>query len=377
MMLVPRKIRLISILGFISLTLTGCANWSYYLHSINGHYAIIDKSRKINTVLNDKNTPPDLSNKLQKVAEIREFAINQLHLPESESYTRYADLERTYALKNLFAAREFSVQGHRWCYPFVGCAGYRGYFDQKKLAAFQKQMESQGFDVYVGNVAAYSTLGWFDDPVLNTFIHWPEERLAGLIFHELAHQHVYIKGDSRFNESFAMATQQLGVERWLQAKGEKQKLSRYRKQLQNRQQVITLIINARSQLQQLYAQNIDDEQKRLKKKTMMEKLKEDYANLAGSFTVPDGFKHWFAKDLNNAQLASVSTYYEQIPLFRKIFQYQQKDFKSFLDYVKNMQGLNDAERLNCLQQWQSLATSQDLLAMNDEKKSTNITACST
>lgn len=362
-------------LSLVTLMLSGCADLSYYMHSINGHYAIMDKTRTIKTVLADESTDPALTQRLQLVSDIRQFAIDKLHLPESDSYTLYADLERSYALKNMFAAEEFSVAAHRWCYPIVGCAGYRGYFDEEKMRAYRDELEQQGFDVYVANVSAYSTLGWFDDPVLNTFIDWPDYRLAGLIFHELAHQHVYIKGDSKFNESFAMAVQQLGVEYWLQTRGQAEKLNMYQQQLQNRQQVINLIEQGRDNLQQLYQLEIEDEQKRLQKEQLMQQLKQDYQKLAASFKVPDGFKRWFENDLNNAQLVSISTYYTQIPIFKKIMRYHQGDFKQFLGTVKKIHTLNPVERQLCLNNWQAYESKEVKIALKAEKNDTNLASC--
>jgi len=339
------------ILMLILPMLASCADLSYYLHSINGHYAIVHQSRDIEEMLADKSTPTELTERLQLVSSIRQFAIKQLHLPESDSYTLYADLKRSYALKNMFAAGEFSVSAYRWCYPIVGCAGYRGYFEEQRLQEYSAKLKQQGFDVHITNVAAYSTLGWFDDPVLNTFINWPDYRLAGMIFHELAHQRVYIKGDSEFNESFAMAVQQLGVERRLEANADTERVQKYRQHASNRQQVIRLIEQGREQLKQLYSKKMDQQQKRLEKQRAMDALTQQYQRLSENFEVADGFKRWFEQGLNNAKLVSVSTYYSQIPAFKKIMQHHQGDFKKFLPEVEAIAALDTETRQQCLKSW--------------------------
>lgn len=337
---------------------SGCADLSYYLHSVKGHYSILQKTRDIDDLLVDEKTDPELVERLRLVGRIRDFAINQLHLPKSDSYTLYADLGRSYALKNLFAAEEFSVTAHRWCYPLVGCAGYRGYFDEQRLDRFVAELKQKNFDIYVANVSAYSTLGWFDDPVLNTFINWPEYRLAGLIFHELSHQRLYIDGDSRFNESFAVAVQQAGVEQWLQSTGQHQKLKRYQQHLVNRQQVIQLIEQARNDLKALYIKDLNEHQKRTEKQQILQQLKSNYEKLSSGFKVPDGFKYWFKGTMNNARLASVSTYNARVPAFKNILQSLDVNFQLFFQHVEHLSEMPEGERNGCLDYWRADQTVQ-------------------
>lgn len=331
--------------------LTACADLSYYLHSVNGHLSIINRSRDIEDVLADTTTNPELADRLKLVAKIRAFAVNELKLPESDSYTIYADLKRSYALKNLFAAPEFSIEPHRWCYPIVGCAGYRGYFDETRLNRYMKSLELKGFDVYVANVSAYSTLGWFDDPVLNTFIHWPQHRLAGMIFHELSHQQLYLDDDTAFNESFAVAVQQAGVMKWLQLNGSEGQANRYQQQLDNRHKVIQLISEGRDELKALYNQDLDDIDKRRSKEIIIRALKDSYHKLAGSFKVKEGFRAWFDGSINNAKLASVSTYHAQVPAFHRLLQAHDYNFRAFFNHVENIASLAKAERSACINDW--------------------------
>jgi len=334
-----------------SLSLFGCAELSYYLHSAKGQFEIMSKTRDIDDVLADKSISPKLSKQLFLIKKIRQFALQKLLLPESESYTEYADLERKYVLKNLFAAKEFSTQPHRWCYPFVGCTSYRGYFEQSRLDQYVKQLKQQNYDIYVGFVPAYSTLGWFDDPVLNTFVYWPEQRLAGLIFHELTHQLIYIDDDSAFNESLAVAVQQSGVELWLTENNQSGILKRYRQRLKNRQQVIQLIIQGREKLRELYEKDLPDDEKRLNKKRILNRLKQAYDNLAGSFEVSDGFKRWFSSELNNAKLLSISTYHKNAAAFKNMLKHHRLNYALFYQHVRLLADLDFKKRQQCLSNW--------------------------
>ncbi len=324
------------LLSLVVLQMTACADLSYYMHSVKGQLSIIQKTQDIDDVLQDESVQDKLKQQLKLVGSIRQFAFEEIKLPESDSYTQYADVGRRYVLKNLFASAEFSTALQRWCYPVVGCAGYRGYFDEKLLEKFKETLLQQGKDVYVANIPAYSTLGWFDDPVLNTFIYWPEYRLAGLIFHELAHQRLYIDGDSQFNESFAMAVQYSAVEKWLFEKGQFEKLKRYKQYQKNRLKVTHLIEKGRSQLTRLYEDDLNESEKRLQKGQLLQQLKEDYQQLSSGFEVPDGFKYWFKKDLNNAKLASVSTYHSRVNVFRKLLRSHAGDYAEFYQHVKRI-----------------------------------------
>jgi len=335
----------------VSLSGTGCADLSYYLHSVKGQLSIVQKTVAIEELLTDETTDPKLVQQLQLVERLREFAFQQLALPESGSYSRYADVGRNHVLKNLYAADEFSVTLQQWCYPIVGCAGYRGYFDDDMLEAFKAELVKQSKDIYVSNIPAYSTLGWFDDPVLNTFVYWPEYRLAGLIFHELAHQRLYIDGDSSFNESFAMAVQLSGTEKWLQQNGQLLELQQYRQRFINRLLVTELIEQTREELRLLYQTDLDQDQMRIQKQQIIARMKRDYELLAAQFSVPDGFKYWFQGELNNARLASVSTYYSGVGAFRQLLSNLNEDYAEFYRQVEKTAALPPVERQQQMKQW--------------------------
>lgn len=335
------------------LLVTGCAEISYYMQSVDGHLSIVHNKKDIEDLIADKNTDKKLAKRLQLVRGIRQFAIDELALPDSGSYTDYADLGRNFVLKNLFAAEAFSIKPKQWCYPVIGCAGYRGYFNEQQLERFSNELKQQGYDIYIANVPAYSTLGWFNDPVLNTFIYWPDYLLAGLIFHELSHQHVYVDGDSQFNESFAVAVQQSGVEIWLTSNGELDKLNKYRQHINNRKQVIQLIIRSREELKDIYATTMQLPEKKAAKEQAIEKLKSQYQDMSAGFDVPDGFSRWFGGDINNARLASISTYYAYVPAFKNLLKQNNNNFTAFLGQVKAISELSVEQRKQCMQYWQS------------------------
>ncbi|MBC8212370.1 MAG: aminopeptidase [Gammaproteobacteria bacterium] len=338
-------------MGLACLLSVGCADLSYYLHSVKGQLSMVQKTVDIDDLLAEESTDPKLVEQLQLVSRIRAFAFDQLQLPRSDSYTRYADLDRNHVLKNLYAADEFSITLQQWCYPIVGCAGYRGYFDDAMLEAFKADLLKQSKDVYVSNIPAYSTLGWFDDPVLNTFVYWPEPRLAGLIFHELAHQRLYIDGDTGFNESFAMAVQLSGTEKWLQQSGQAQQMKQYQQRFSNRQQVTQLIEQTRLALNELYQSELDDSQKRVQKQQVFEQLRQSYQSLSAGFEVSDGFSYWFQGELNNAKLASVSTYYADVAAFRQLLRSVNDDYQEFYRQVAKAAALAPVQRAEQLKQW--------------------------
>lgn len=346
---------LISITG-----LTGCADLGYLMHTANGHFDIISRTEKTETLINDPETDPRLREQLNKVNHILDFANDHLDLPSNGSYSEYADIGRDYVLKNLFATEEFSIHAKRWCYPLVGCMGYRGYFDEQRLNNDLQTFQAQGLDIYIAHVDAYSTLGWFNDPLLNTFIDWSELRLAGLIFHELAHQRLYVDGDSTFNESYAVAVQQAGIETLLNQRGETKRLPRYRQYLQNRRKVIELIGQARQDLQQLYSNNNGTEDLRRLKAERISRLKADYLALHEQFEVNDGFSRWFEKDLNNAQLVSVSTYHSLVPAFRNLLTSTGENFPAFYRLAEQIGDMESASRKTCLAYWAGEPTSEQL-----------------
>jgi len=342
-----RTFLLLSLLPLLS----ACSDMSYYWHTANGHMALMNKRIDIDVMLDDPVLEPELRERLQLVKEIRDFSVESLSLPESGSYNKYVQLDRPYVLKNLFAATEFSTELHVWCYPIVGCASYRGYYDEERLAAYVAQLKAQNFDTYVGFVPAYSTLGWFDDPVLSSFIYWPDYRLAGLLFHELSHQRIYVENDTRFNESLAVAVQQTGTELWLKTSNRSAQLDEFRRWIEYRREVVLLIEQTRKSLAELYQGDQDGAVKREQKLVIFDSTRESYTALAQRLNYRGGFENWFTGELNNAKLGSVSAYHAQLPAFLAILKARDYDFAAFFNTVESISELDKAERDECLDLW--------------------------
>jgi len=290
----------------LALLLSGCANVGYYLQSVTGQLEIWSRERAIEDVIADRGTPAALKAGLERVLQIRDFASRELALPDNRSYRRYADLERPFAVWNVFAAPEFSVQPLRWCFLFAGCVSYRGYFAKDEAERFTAGLAEQGYDVYVGGVPAYSTLGYFADPVLNTFIHYPEAELARLVFHELAHQVAYARDDTVFNESFAVAVEIEGMKRWLARSGDEHAKTGFARRQRIRDDFARLIEKHRGRFEALYRTRIAPEAMRGRKAQILGELEQEYRALKQGWGDYPGYDRWFAQKPNNAQLASIA-----------------------------------------------------------------------
>ncbi len=328
--------------------LAGCAELPYYSQSISGHLEVMGKTRPIKDWLADPATDDRLRARLRRVLEMRVFAEQQLALPVEDSYADYADLGRDWVVKNLFAAPEFSLRAKTWCHPLAGCIAYRGYFDEDMLEEDAESLRKQGYDIYIAPIAAYSTLGWFDDPVLNTFVGWSEPGLAGLLFHELAHRRVYVEDDSGFNEAYATAVQQAGVVAWLTHVGDREALARYRQRLDNRRQVFELIRAARVDLQAIYSGTRSQPEKREQKRLRLQRLREDYRRLSAELPGRDGFERWMKSEINNAKLLSVATYHDATPAFHELLQRNRGDFAAFHRAAEAIGELPKPQRSDCL-----------------------------
>jgi predicted aminopeptidase len=314
--------------------LAGCANVGYYYQSVAGQFDIWWRERPIAAVFDDPGTPATLKSKLATVLEIREFASRELGLPENESYRRYADLERPFVVWNVFAAREFSVHPERWCFPLVGCVTYRGYFSKREAEQFAAGLRAQGYDVFVGGVPAYSTLGWFPDPVLNTFIHYPEGELARLVFHELAHQLIYIKDDSGFNESFAVAVEREGVRRWLERSGDEKQRAHFERVYRSRNDFMALVQKYRTRLDALYRVGQPPEAMRAVKRAILDEMDAEYHAIKQRWGGYKGYERWFAKKPNNAHIASVAIYTQLVPAFEALLAQSGGDLAEFYRRVR-------------------------------------------
>ena len=315
----------------------GCAQMGYYMQAAQGQYALMAEARPIDDWLADPSTADKLKEKLARVKEIRHFAAAELGLPDNGSYKNYADLKRPFVLWNVVAAPALSLEPVKWCFPVAGCVNYRGYYSKAAAQEFAGGLRQQGLDVQIGGVPAYSTLGWFDDPVLSTFIQYPDGELARLVFHELAHQVAYAKDDSQFNESFAVAVEEIGVERWMTRFGDDNTRRAYREYEVRKQDFLDLLLKHRKALKDLYASNATDAEKLNAKAALFQSLKDEYRDMKAGWGGYAGYDRWFAEPLSNAHLASVATYHDFVPGFRALLK-QEKSMTAFYAAVKRMAG---------------------------------------
>ena len=331
---------------------SGCSTLGYLGQAASGHLSLLSAARPIDAVLEDPQTPLALKQKLQRARQIRAFAAAELGLPDNRSYTAYSDLGRPAVVWNVFATPELSLQLKTWCYPIFGCAGYRGYFDVTRAEYFANELRAQGLDVYVAPVPAYSTLGWLNwvggDPLLNTFIDWPEPELARLIFHELAHQVVYVADDTVFNESFATAVERVGVQRWLAHRGDETLRTQWQTYEQRRTEFLRLIQTHRQALQAIYDTHAPDEEKRTQKRALLDALR---AALQAALQSPQGGgggggggAAFLRAPLGGAHLAAVAAYNDGVPAFNALLAREQGDLPRFYAQVKQLAQRPRAER---------------------------------
>ena len=292
--------------------LSGCA-LPYYWQAASGHLDLLRRRTPIDAVLQDPAQPPDVKQALRRVLDMRAFAVDRLGLPDNRSYRSYADLERPYVVWNVVAADEFDVDPMQWCFPVLGCVSYRGYFSREAAEKFAATLRERGMDTYVAGATAYSTLGYFADPVLNTMLAGGEYYVAGILFHELAHQKFYLRGDSDLNESFATAVQQHGTADWLAVHSSAQAALAYRSRLQRQADFTAMIAAQRARLQEIYAADMRVEARRAAKRAAFARLREEYEQLKLSWGGVTDYDNWFAGPLNNAQLASAVTYRRWLP----------------------------------------------------------------
>ena len=338
------RIILSVVLLALLMLISGCQSLGYYTQSAKGQWQVIHRSKPIDSWLESSSTPAQLKQKLEQVKAIRQFASAELKLPDNKSYTRYADLNRPYVVWNIFAAPELSLEPYLWCYPIIGCQAYRGYFSEQPAIDLAGQIKANGYDVSVGGVKAYSTLGWFNDPVLNTFVNYSETNLASLIFHELSHQIVYVKGDTVFNESFATLVENKGVEVWLKQQAKTEQLVWYQQNQKLENVVLDLIDKYKTKLQDLYESEQEESHKLKQKQSIFAELKLGYQELKKEFDFKSPWDKWFAQDLNNANLVAVGTYYDKVDEFERLFINSGEDFSVFYSEVKKLAKLKKTDR---------------------------------
>jgi predicted aminopeptidase len=324
---------------FLCASLAACGNAGYYTHLLKGQVELLRAREPITDIVADESRDPVLRRRLALVLEARDFAVTALHLPDNGSYRRYADVGRAYVLWNVFAAPEFALTGKQWCYPFYGCFTYRGYYDETRAAEYASGLRDKGWDVFVSGVPAYSTLGWFDDPVLNSMLHWDDATLIGTVFHELAHQRYFLRDDTVFNESYATFVEEEGLRQWLAARGEADPGVQQRRQRQAG--FVALVQDARARLEALYAQMLPEEQMRARKADEIERLRQDYRTLRdGEWGGFSGYDRWFGTEINNAKLLPVGLYHQWVPAFEALFEQSGRDWRAFHAAVEDLGRLN-------------------------------------
>ncbi len=330
------------LLAAVLATLPGC----YVMQAANGELNVMRARKPIDKVIADPHTSAPLKDTLTEVKAAREFASRELKLPDNKSYRSYANINRPFVVWNVVAAPEFSVHPKQWCFPIAGCVAYRGYFSEKRARKFAAGLKSRGFDVTLDGVPAYSTLGKFADPVLSTMLPYGPDELAATIFHELAHQLLYVKNDTQFNEAFATTVENAGLERWLAFNGHVERFQRYRKDSAREKQYVELFAHTRAQLAKLYASGEPTEQMREKKATAFEQLAAEIHSLEKSQGLQRQtlYDQWIKEGLNNARLASEANYYDCVPGFERLLADQGNDLPRFYAAAKEMSRLPMAER---------------------------------
>ena len=333
-----------SLLGVLSLAMLACDSVSYYGQAARGQLAILVSRQDIESLLQGSGLPDNRRLKLEAVLRIRDFARQEMLLPAGGSYGSYVELDREHVVWNVFAAPEFSLDPVTWCYSLAGCVSYRGYFSEDAARRFAAQLTGQGYDVYVGGVDAYSTLGWFDDPLLSTVLDRADHQLAGLIFHELAHQLVYVPGDTTFNESFASTVEREGVRRWLTAQGDPGQLGIVHADLARQGAFVDLVMSFQSDFQTLYGSGSDTRTMREGKAQLQARMRQAYASLRSSWDGYGGYDRWFDGPLNNAQIGSVAAYNDLVPAMQGILTHMDYDLSRFYREIQRLAALPADER---------------------------------
>jgi len=325
------------------LAVGGCGTL-YVAQAAKGQLQILNAREPIPHVLADPKTDPALKARLEMVRQAREFASRELSLPNNKSYTSYADLKREFVVWSVVATPEFSVEPREWCFPIVGCVAYRGYFKQASAEKFAESLRVEGFDILVGGVPAYSTLGRFNDPILNTMMTYGDDELASIMFHELSHQVIYIADDTSFNEAFAVTVEEEGLARWLKFRGREEDLKKYHNRRARQAEGVALVSRFRRELTMLYGTPLDAETMRTRKREVFARLVRELRALDQRFGTESSLAAALDGKPNNARLASLATYYECVPGFERLLADSSHDLPRFDAAVRALAKLPREER---------------------------------
>ncbi|MCB1468991.1 MAG: aminopeptidase [Rhizobiaceae bacterium] len=336
-------------LVIVTLGLNGCTTISYYAQSLKGHVQIITSRQSVGKLIEDPSTPEALRARMASASAIRQFASDELSLPDNSSYRSYVDIGRDAVTWAVFAAPQLSLTPRTWCFPVFGCVPYRGYFSKEAANDAALALHRQGFDVYISGITAYSTLGWSSDPLLSTMLFQDDTYLASLVFHELAHQRVYVNNDSAFNEAFAVAVETTGVEKWLRSTGDLAGLRRYEADRKRRAEFIELVSQTRAELARIYAGSGRPERKQAAKAAAIETLRKRYRTMRdrrwGGYRRYDA---WFDAPINNAKLAATAVYSDEVPAFVRLFELCSGDYERFYASVRRIGAVDKARRIETL-----------------------------
>ena len=333
--------------GAVCLT-SGCSTLGYYAQAVGGHFTLLQSARPVADWAADPATPEPLRQRLELTQRMRDFAVAELKLPDNDSYRRYADLKRSAAVWNAVAAPELGLTLKTWCFPVLGCVGYRGYYSREPADALASELRAQGYETLVYGVPAYSTLGWSNwvggDPLLNTFVNWTEGDLARMIFHELSHQVAYANDDTTFNESFATAVERIGVRRWLQRHGSEATRAEYAALEQRRVDFRAFTLHWRTELDALYKGDADEAAKRQRKAEIMARMRTEYGVMKRErWAGYAGYDSWFER-ANNASFAILAAYTELAPQFERLFDRLGEDLPRFYAQVQGLAVLPKDQR---------------------------------
>jgi predicted aminopeptidase len=325
--------------------LSGCQAVRYYRQAVAGQCQIFLHEQSIPNLVADPKTPAPLRARFDAILKIRQFAAEQLKLPTGKSYLKYTDLHRDYVVWNVNVCPALSLEPKTWWFPIVGRASYRGYFHEQPARDYAAEFAKKGWDVYVDGIETYSTLGWFNDPILNTFVNEPDSELAETIFHELTHRRLFVPGDTDFNEAFATANASEGVRRWFLAASNSAAYDRYRAGLEKDHQFIDIVMAARAQLQAVYDDpHLNDTAKLARKQDIITQLRARHAELKVSWGGKSPFDEWFDEPINNAKLNTISAYYDLVPAFNALLRANGGDLENFYEAVARLGKLPLPER---------------------------------
>lgn len=334
--------------------LVGCSNISYYLQSADGHLELLAARQSVDKLANDPEQPEKLRSQMVLARDIRQFASDELALPDNKSYKSYVDVGRDYVTVAVFAAPEFSFTPKVWCFPVFGCVPYRAHFSLDTARTEGDELRAQGYDVHLSGVTAYSTLGWTSDPLLNTMFRDDENHLAAVVFHELAHQKVYFRDDSAFNEAFAVAVERTGVQKWLRQQGKTSGLHQYDVSDRRMTDFLGLIDETRATLNELYASTASNEQKRAAKEAAFARLRANFKQLRDTrWGGYDGYDGWFEGSINNAKIAATAVYTDLVPDFLRLFEACGADYPRFYQAVEMLGSIERSKRTIALRNTKS------------------------